>query len=196
MAWQPSIQGTLNGHPLVHFDGSQWLEVIANPSLLWGTENFLIEIVAQLSGTNVENLYQCTEPSKALGFNFRTRYIQVDRRPLAGFFVLPGDEMNQLVSIESISGRLDDGVARLYTLARTGTGASTAIEVAVNGAVETSVTGAQYAFDVSPTTGQTYAPQIGQLLHGEIAEIVLVRGPTSSPNRTAIETYMKSKYGL
>jgi len=195
---QPTIQGLLNGFPIVHFEQNQFLNVTGNSSLTWGTSAFLVEIVARLAGTNVEVLYQLTEPTKGYGLFFRTRATQAGRAPMSGFFVLPGDEVNQIVSVESTSAKLDDGVARLYTLARRGTGAATAIEIGINGTVETTATGSQYAFDVSPATGPRYAGLIGVISSGsiEIAEIILVRGDLPPETRATLEGHLKTKYAL
>jgi hypothetical protein len=200
-AQQPTlVTGVINGHPVVRFDGaSTALQIADAASLQWGTGDYVVEIVGSWKNgaTSLGMLYakaayttppypgalvwanmQGTSDSTALG---------AANESTSGYYVT-GATMN-----------LNDGTPRLYAARRYG---GTNLEVRVNGVSDQSVV-LPAATDVSATGNPAYIgghPQnttsVIQPLDGDIAEVVAVHGSLTTAQLSALETYLKTKYGL
>jgi hypothetical protein len=85
-----------------------------------------------------------------------------------------------------------NGTFHLFGARRSGTGASTTVDVRINGAVGATQTGASYASDLGNPAGV----QLGSGMGLQIAEVVVVKGTISAGDLASLEAYLKAKYGL
>src|SRR5262249_52899294 len=93
---------------------------------------------------------------------------------------------------------LNTGKPMLLAMHRRAAGNMSSLEIRLNGATSATKTGAPYAVNVSAPgrplcLGGTPAKQD---IVGDIAEVVAVNGATPDADVTALEGYLKTKYGL
>jgi hypothetical protein len=77
---------------------------------------------------------------------------------------------------------------------RTGSAATTTLEVRIDGAVDASAMGAIYDQDLQAAATGAQFGEGG--LQSEIAEIVVLKGPISGDDLARLEGYLLGKYGL
>jgi hypothetical protein len=170
------VMDDINARPAVNVNGlasNGYLEnTAASPSLGFGTGEFLIELVVA-AHRDAELLNVPT----LMGIAATGNLVQVD-------FFRAG------VMLTS-SSTPADGTFHLLGVRRSGTGAGTTLEIRVDGVVDTSKTSADYAVDLFAENGILLGRGIAAF-----AEAVFVKGPTSSDDLAALETYLKTKYAL
>jgi hypothetical protein len=199
-ARQPTVAtGVVNGHPVIRFDGTANVLVVPDAQTLqFGMEDFTIAVVG--SWTNVQSAYAAfltkqIEPTYPyLGYSVWANFPQPAPSTKFGFQI---DAATDFATTAAAS--LNDGAPRLYVSKRAGT----AMEIRVGGAADGSFT----ATSIKNVSATGYKLSVGghesadgasviQLLKGDIAEIVIVRGALSTTDLQKLETYLKTKYGL
>jgi hypothetical protein len=184
--WSGSV---INGFPALHFDMSntQSLTLADSTSLRWGTGDYLIEVVARYD-------------NDAQNSEFGLFYGKIGQND--GLLLIAGDVVN---NDNGISAAIDmnnemgftkgynDNAARIYAFRRTGS----TLELRVNGAVVAS----QAQSGTVDVSASGIDAVIGDFqsnipLDGDIAEIVGVKGATSSQDLSSLEAFLKAKYSL
>jgi hypothetical protein len=175
-----------NGLPAVRFDGAAtYLSLTDGDSLRFATGDFTIEVVAAVRGTALTNLYGKSNPGS----------------PFAGTVLFmnfsstkAGAQVDANHSATGTTSGLNDGKFHLFGMRRN----SGTLEVRVNGLAEGSLATAG-SVDVSATGA---APTIGgqaskvQMLNGDIAEVIIVKGALSDTDLKSLESYLKGRYNL
>jgi hypothetical protein len=154
------------------------------PSLGFGTGELLVEVVAKLIGPGALFETAVTYPGQA--FQLSADETQTH--------VVAAEECLQCVptvSVSSTKAVIGDGKFHLVGAHRTGSAATTTLEVRIDGAVDASAMGAIYDQDLqAAATGAQFNGQ------SETAEIVVVKGPISADDLARLEGYLLGKYGL
>lgn len=184
----------VNGHGVVRFDGNQFLSITDSETLQWGTSDFgLYVVMRHLNGPAVL-------PTYAIVYGKWT-----DSYPeYPGFFMwanYPGStgyatRLDATQVLKSDGGK-NDGVTRLVGARKTGSNYelrlnSEQVDLQLDASVPDA--SAFNAPDGAAVIGGR--PAATQQLHGDIAEIIAVKGTLTEQEQTALETYLKSKYGL
>jgi hypothetical protein len=197
-ASRPS-QDFTNGHPVIRFDGlsNQFMVIVDSntPSLHWGTGDFTVMEVASCTNT----------PSVSDDFGYGALWVKTGAVPPfygLGLFanepVGPSGAIRAQVSgnlrITSSSTTYDDGKLHYVGARRAGT----TLEVRADG---TSATLADALIDVSASGRDVFIGGRGgdlnrQMLKGDIAEIVAIKGTLSDADLVLLEAYLKNKYAL
>lgn len=189
------LDGSVNGKGVVRFAGNQFLSILDNASLQWAESDFGFYVVMRHVNDGSTKL-----PDYAIVYGKWT-----DINPLyPGFFLwanYPGTtryvarlDTNQLVRSDA---GMNDGTVRLVGARRVGTELSlrvggTEVEKISDASVPDAL--AFNAPGLPAVIGGR--PAATQQLHGDIAEIIAVKGTLSDAEQTQLEAYLKSKYGL
>ncbi len=197
---QPTVVAKgINGLPVIRFtppqnyQQHQYLTIADNndKSLQWGTGDFAVALVGSY-----------TNPATGQGagstyFYFRATYNSQTTLGLfgnttgGGAVAAVGGTVGN-VTVTSASTTNNDGKPHRWAIRRNGT----ALEVWVDGAKDTSNNAAA---DVTLANAIVFIGSRGfqgGYLQGDIAEELAVKGTLSDNDMTAIDTYLKTKYGL
>jgi hypothetical protein len=151
-------------------------------TLGFGTGAFLVEVVARWAGATqgLSGLFQTSATTTAFSLF----------GDMAGH--VAATEANGAYAVVSTNANLGTGTNHLVAARRSGSGATTTLELRVDGLADNSATGANYAQDLQATA----AGQIGPAPDLGIAELVVVKGTTSADDLAHLEAYLKAKYLL
>ncbi len=198
------VASAIGGLPALHFTegtttGSQ-LVITDSTTLRWGTGDFLIEVVARFDNqpagvdTGIGSFF--FKPGALYGIILAGNRLPGGNPPsTVGLMAridmqVPGNG-NQV----DVTTTYNDGVARNYAFRRAGT----TLDLRVNGASVASMTQVG-TIDVSAAGINVYLgaddTDTFARLDGDIAEIVAVKGTTSTQDLVTIESTLKAKYGL
>lgn len=213
---QPTLLGNaLRGHAVLKFDGFDGsdpgrpsvLLVADAPSLRFGTEDLFVAVVArwrndptpQFDSKEVPTytgygqiLSKVNQDAPFLGIamfaNFPSGYAHLAAFRRLGAQLSFGDTLAL-----SYSTGLNDNAYRLYALRRSN---GNWLELRINGTVEGGVR-------VPPELSLTAAGQplaiggvTGAPLRGDLAELVIVRGPVTDAELAGVEATLQRKYGI
>lgn len=189
------VSSSINSLPAAHFDAgsAQFLSIADATSLQWGTGDFFIAVVAKFDNdpndsfsAGIGAFYTKLGPSS--GLLFFANDFQFPTTVVAGLSNLE-DPTPTLIDY---AASYNDGTARLYVVQRS----SGTEYLRVNGSqVATSTS----SIDVTESGHDVFIGTMEQgdaALDGDIAEIIAVKGTLSSSDRSTIESYLGSKYGL
>lgn len=198
------LTNAIHGLPAVHFEGGSYMTIADSPTLRFGHGDFTVEVVARhdrpmstsvLDGYNITTGYgmlygKSEEPDPFRGVALFVNYPQP----------VPSTKLGVQTSyphyVLSTSQGLNDGRAHLFGVRRAGT----VLEVRVDGVAQAHITGADD--DVSAPGqpafigGHLEDEMVIQQLKGDIAEIAVVAGAISAHNLDALESDLKTKFGL
>jgi hypothetical protein len=187
---------SINALPAAHFvaTSAQYVTIADAASLQFGTGDFFIAVVAKFDNnpngtiqTAIGTLYTKLGTGSGLLF-FANDYSYTNQTFAAGLSNLEDPTPTEVEYLASYN----DSTARLYVVQR----ASASEYLRVNGSQVASSTS---SVDVSESGN---AVEIGYMtsgfaaLDGDIAEVIAVKGTLASGDRTTIESYLQSKYGL
>lgn len=207
---QPAyLAGGIGGRPCVHFDSfanvGQMLSVPDSPTLQFGTGDFAVEVVARYDndpGSAPELTRSCAA--------FYVKMVFAISGGGVGFFGnTPGnrpiDSNLQGITESSIqtwstTTGYNDGVGRVVGFRRVGAG----LEVRAGGVPVgtnsykflTDVSAPGIPLNIGATGGQGYPEGGLWRMNGDVCEVIAIKGSVSAGNLSAIETYLKAKYGL
>ena len=198
LARQPELTvNTINGHPVIHFDGSDdVLKVLDSASLRFGMDDFTIAVVG--SWTNIQQTYgafmtkQIEGVSPYLGYSVWANFPQPSESTTFGFQIDAQSDYTRTTTTG-----LNDGMPRLFVARRTGS----TMEIRVGGTSNQTLTTTAVQ-DVSAAGynmfigGHEQGAGVSQTLLGNIAEFIIVRGPLTATELQKLEAYLKAKYGL
>ncbi len=185
----------LNGHPVVLLDNNSIFAIPESTSLIWGTGDFSLYVVfANESALDnfslIAGKYDQTAPFP--GPNLYANYFtpgpstKIAARIDSTHYTLEADD----------SGSNDDKF-RMVGMRRSGV----KLELRIDG-VSTSSDDAGYsdggAIDVTAPDASFYVGgrPIGAPMSGRVAEVIGVKGTLSDADVSALEAYLKTKYGL
>jgi len=197
------VPRAINGHPAVHFDGT-YLTVADAAPLHIGTGDFVIAAVVRQDRRPAGDAI--AEYGLTTGYGAIVAK-QAQRYPFAGvalFTNYPRPARSTKLGIQtdynhyvlSASDQLDDGRPRLVVVRRT----RGSLEIRIAG-----VTEARIDNDADDVSAPGVALAIGahptergliQQLRGDLAEIVILRGPVYPDYLARLETDLKTKYRL
>ncbi|HEX4406371.1 MAG TPA: hypothetical protein VH560_16145 [Polyangia bacterium] len=171
------LRNELNGYPAVQLQGTATMTVTgphAGAAAAFGTAEFLVEIVTR--------------------WDRDSTFLQTDHA-----FVVSGDtEASMTVGttpLRTAGANLGDGTFHVVGARRSGVGASTRLDLRVDGAVAATVTSADDARDLGGAA-DTPVATLGPGNDAELVELVVVKGPISSANLSGLEGYLRAKYAL
>lgn len=189
------MDGSVNGHGVVRFSGNQFLSIVDNAGLQWGSSDFGFYIVMRHTN-GAPNM-----PTYGIAYG---KWTDTPAGGYPGFFMwasYPAStgyvarlDANQPVQSD---GGMNDGQLRLVGARKVGSD----FELRVGGAqvdrrADASVPDAS-AFDAPGLPAFIGGrPAQVQQLQGDIAEILAVKGTLSAGEQASLETYLKAKYGM
>jgi hypothetical protein len=180
----------VNGHPALHFSGAQFLQMADNASLQWAQSDFSVFMVER--HTNSEQLYallyaKWTDTGVFPGFFLWANY------PTTNGPVTRLDTLNVVYGPDAGN----DGVARVVGARKNAADLQLySAGVLVGEKADASVT------DNAGFNAATIPAYIGgrpqgiQMLQGDIAEVIGVKGTLTDPELANLQAYLKKKYGL
>ena len=189
------VSSSINSLPAAHFvaTSSQQLTIADATSLQFGTGDFYIAVVSKFDNNPTGGI------STGIGTLFAKLGTGSGLLFFANDFTYPTSFAAGLCNLEDptpteveYAASYNDGTARLYVIQRT-TGTE---YLRVNGA---QVATSSSSIDVSEVgsfvaIGAIMANEAA--LDGDIAEMIVVGGTLATSDRTTIESYLQSKYGL
>jgi hypothetical protein len=185
--WNGSV---INGFPALHFDkaNTQSLSLVDSSSLQWGTGDFLIEVVVRWDndGSNGEFGLPYGKIGQSSGVVFIAGDAQNDDNGLSAAI----DGQNLI----AYTAGYNDNKARLVAFRRSGS----TLELRVNGS-QVASQAQSGTVDVSASGVDAVIGDDGMgdiPLDGDIAEVVGVKGATSSQDLSSLEAFLKAKYNL
>jgi hypothetical protein len=203
----PSFQPAYNpsgigGLPSATFNGPvTFLEISDNPSMRWGTTNFAVFAVIRATSATTASfamVYQKTGPGPAYdGLNL---YIN-SAKPKAS--MLAAAQVQATVYVDNLAPPTTfvDSTAHVLGARRTGN----TLEIRVDGTASNALTdntgsvtvdiSAVGASGVIGANGSDVSPEFQQV-HGDIAELVAVRGALTAADLASLEAYLKGRYGI
>jgi hypothetical protein len=199
--WVPNA---IHGLPAIHFEGGSYLAIEDSPSLRLGRGDFAIAIVARHDRQSARDLGLAYTRTTGYGLLYAKTEVPDPFTGLGLFVNYPqptpstrlGAQTNYRRYVLSATEELNDGRAHVFGARRM----AGLLEVRVDGRAEAAVAG---AYDDLTARGRPAFigahPQddgVIQQLKGDIAEIVLRRGPTSTTSLAAIESNLAAKYGI
>ncbi len=180
------IDQIANGQPAVRFDGAAtYMQLADGPSFQFATGDFTVEVVDAVRGSGIASLFGKTVQTTP--FTGPVLFANFSSTKL-------GAQVDSNHTATGTTTGLNDGNFHLFGMRRD----SGTLEVRVNGLAEGNDPGTG-TIDVSATGS---APTIGgqaklvQMLNGDIAEVIIVKGTLSDADLKSLETYLKSKYSL
>lgn len=191
----------IHGLPSATFAApNTFLRIPDGPQMQWGTSDLLVEIVVRGSAQSAAEamLYQKTGPSP---YDGPSLYLNADK-PTAT--TLAGAQVSGQIYVVSAAppATFDDGSVHLLGLRRSGV----ALEVRVDGVVSNSIVNASVGtVDVSSVGADAIIGQNGygapstnefQQFHGDIAEMIGVKGLLTQTELANVEQYLKTRYGI
>jgi hypothetical protein len=191
------VANAIGGAPAVRFDGASRFVIPDDPSLQFGTGDFVVAVVARH-----------TTPSD-VGWGYGLLYIKYQVAfPFTGPALVANYEEGstqiaaQLVYHQAVIGTaqegLNDGQPRSLVMRRRAAPGLASLELRLNGETSATSTGSAYAIDVSAPGRPVFVggtPDLQDIV-GDIAEVVAVNGATSDADVAALECYLEAKYGL
>jgi hypothetical protein len=200
-AYQPIYAASgINGLPSATLSGSiTFLDIADNASIEWGTSDFAVFAVVRATAQTQTDamIYQKTG---AYPYDGASLYLNADK-PVAT--TLTAAQVPGAVYVVSASPPVTfvDGTTHVLGARRAGS----TLEMRVDGAVSRSISSVAVAStDVSAPGFDAIIGQNGygtpgpefQQVHGDIAEIVGVRGVVAEADVEALEQYLKARYGV
>ncbi len=191
----------IHGLPSATFAApNTFLRIPDGPQMQWGTSDLLVEIVVRGNTQSAAEamLYQKTGPSPYDGASL---YLNADK-PTAT--TLAGAQVSGQIYVVSAAppATFDDGSVHVLGLRRSGV----ALEVRVDGVVSNSIVNASVGtVDVSSVGADAIIGQNGygapstnefQQFHGDIAEMIGVKGLLTQTELANVEQYLKTRYGI
>lgn len=192
------VANVINGKPVMRFDGTnqQYFTIADAASLRWGTGDFTVMEVTAWTNT------ASTNDNTGYG----ALWVKVGPNtpfPGASLFANnasgPTGAARAQVTINlfaaSANTNLNNGSFRVVGMRRAGT----TLEVRVGGAQAGMVANATTNIDamgVSVFIGGREGNGAKQMLKGDIAEVIGVKGALSDPDLASLEGYLKAKYAL
>lgn len=195
---QPTVvANVINGLPVIrftppqNFNQHQYLTIAdnADKSLQWSTGDFAVELVG--SYTNPATGNGASYPAFFFKGANQTS-VQLVGNTFGGNATASMRGIINNVTATSTSTTNNDGKPHRFGIRRTGT----TLEVWVDGAKDSAtnasgdITLANVQVEIGARGG------LNQYLQGDIAEALAVQGTVSDNDLTAIDTYLKTKYGL
>ena len=170
------LEDEINGAPTVQLQATATMTLSgphAGAAVAFGTGELLVEVVARWY------------PSVTL--------LQTDR----GLAVSGGATAEVSVAGHAVqtTATVGDGTFHLVGARRDGSGAGTTLEMRVNGGVDGTATGLDYAQDLGAASPAPVA-LLGPGNNVEIAELVVVNGATTAADLARLESYLLTKYAL
>jgi hypothetical protein len=202
-AYQPAYNPSgIGGLPSATFNGPVTFLVIPdNATMQWGTADFAVFAVIRATSATIANfamIYQKTGAAPQYdGFDF---YIN-SAKPVASQLAAAQVAGNVYVDNAAPPSTFIDSTVHLLAGRRTGT----TLEIRVDGASSNNLTAASVAVDVSAVGANAAIGQNGggnppgaenQQLHGDIAEVIAVKGTMTPTDLTNVENYLKSRYSI
>jgi serine/threonine-protein kinase len=197
------VEDAIAGLPALHFDGGRHMKIADAPSLRVGSEEFVVEVVARHTRALPKDmtaygmtdgyglLFAKTEaPDPYFGIALMVNYPHPEPSTKLGV------QTSYVTYALSTTERLNDGRPHLFGARRTGG----VLEARVDGVAEATVP--SVTEDVSAPGRPAFIgaqPQsrgIIQQLQGDIAAIVLVRGPFTPRYFEKFEADMMARYGI
>jgi hypothetical protein len=189
------------GKPAVRFNGtSDYLVVKDNSSLQFGTGDFVVAVAAR----------HTTLPDAESGVGFFYAKPGSGASPSGGPMLYGNTEAHTTEAVAQLGlpellvktteGNLNNGQPMVLVMRRMALagGPVATLSIRLNGAGAGHTTGESTLCDVSAVGQPIFiggSPQM-QYLVGDIAEIIVNKGPTSDEDVAAIETYLMTKYGI
>lgn len=183
----------VNGHPAVHFTGKEYLQIADNATIRWAQSDFAIYSVLR---------HVNAPPSYAIVYAKWT-----DVAPFPGIFLwanYPGagpndgyvtrlDTNREILS----DGGKNDGKPRVVGARKVGGRFELRIDGAKVGEIADAGGYDQTGFDsIGRPAFLGGRPELIQMLEGDVAELVGVKGTLSDAETTQLEAYLKGRYGL
>lgn len=194
------VASGINGLPSARFSGPiTFLDIADNPSLQWGESDFAVFAVVRATAQTAADamIYQKTGPYPWDGASL---YLNADK-PVATRLAAAQVSGAVYVVSNAPPATFVNGTAHVLCARRAGA----TLEIRVDGAVSRAIASSAVAsvnvsaLGVDAMIGQngyeTPRPEFQQV-HGDIAEIVGVRGVMTEMDVKVLEQYLKSRYRL
>jgi hypothetical protein len=190
-------------HPAAHFDKGEFFSVNDAASLRFGTQDYLVAIVARHTTPTTTGLgYGVLWGKNTSSSNFPGIVVTANAPTNDGSVPTTGSLITQTAWrtwVVTHETQYNDGSPFAVIARRATVGGTTTLSLHVNGALSAQDTGTQYANDVSAagsplTIGGTSNATQG--LVGDIAEVFAVVGPVADADLNAIDAYFVRQYGL
>jgi hypothetical protein len=195
------VDGSVNGHGVVHFGGSAFLTVADTASLHWSAGDYALYVAVRetvpdpASSAIIYGKFAEIVPFSGPMLWANYPYGPDGNGPGVTGYATRLD--NFFTRTTESDGGMNDGVMRLVGVHKSGN----ALELRVGG------TAVSTAADVSgfDTSGFDSAgrpvfiggrPELNQMLQGDIAALIAVKGSITDPEQAGVETYLKTKFGL
>jgi hypothetical protein len=204
------VNGVVNGHSVIRFDGTsgQHLSIPDSATLQWGDGEFAVVIVVAYSTPTSP----CAAPATSCNDNgYSALWAKpAAASPYAGVALFGNEpvvpngairaQLAQNVSLDSTGTAFNDGAFHVVSVLRQASGAQSYLRVRVDGvtssktlATGTNVDAVGRAVDIG---GRSDPAPNRQMLKGDIAEILAIKGALQVADQSHLETYLKTKYGL
>lgn len=187
LALDPSVPslaaGDVNGLPFIDFFSTR-MNVLPTTKLNFGQADFAFEVVARWSS------------SVTAGATILLQVLSPAGTPNLTLF---GDDnlghaavSMKDATVTSATSNIANGAFHVVGARRYGSGASSTLEIRVDGVVAGTMTGVPYGLDLSTSAGAQFGPgsRVG------LAEIVMLKGPVAEADLKGLESHLLSKYGL
>jgi hypothetical protein len=190
----------IGGHSAAHFDGNGYLSVADSPSLQFGTGDYFIAIVARHTTETTGTWgYGILFTKQLSDYPFVGPVISANGA-LTGGYSIPCllTETEYAKWIYTVGSGYNRGQPFLVTVHRATSAGQTTLSIRANADDDVEATNSIFEADVSAAHSPLYlgGTPSGQNLVGDIAEIVVVKGPISDVDRSNAERYLMTKYAL
>ena len=180
------IEGTLNGHPTIHFEGTRWLEESATAAQFILDHNCALYVVFR--GLNAEASQGVIQEGRIGAQEGHRIVIVCDTRNTIFAHTLYIPAGVSAVTL-NFAGEQSANIDRLFTYHRTGTTISGYAEGTL---IDSDVTTTLYGGNVKFTIGRQV---IGSLnLTGHVYEIIVAKATTSTLARQTVEAALTTKF--
>ena len=192
---QPTLVATAtNNLPAVHFEGGAHVEMADSTSLQMGTGDFSLSLVMRHTTTTTNGNYGLVFAKQALVTGYPGIAVFVDIPQATTFY---GQVVINDFAATTTSG-LNNNAPHIFGFRRVGATITTRLDGVDDGsstsdaaAIDCTATGVPVRIGAGGEGASA-----GQQLKGDISEVVLLKGTTTSQNLDALEGYLKKRYGL
>jgi hypothetical protein len=190
------ITGLVNGHAAVRFDGQMtFMQMPDVATTQWGTGDYAVVVVAAVrnaASTDVVHGYAMLYGKSSQTYPYAGAVLFMNW-PIPSASTKAAAQADATHNAVGTTSGLNSGMFHLFAMRHHGT----MLEVRVDGQAEAQadVTGVTAdAPGAKPTIGGQ--AKIVQMLDGDIAEVVAVKGAVSDSDMAALEAFLKKKYAL